>query len=165
MKTLILKESLNGLVTNVIDTQCSYNRYMSEGHRNEDFVKYQQLLVSQNELIDNIANSYCKTLTEPKGKIVTITENGKYDSNFGRMNKFIEFNGRKYKLMFDLRNGGCDITAMVMNSDGEFKHLLGKNDLYPYTPTASYVSSGTEKEREAKKAIECLESLIKQIHK
>lgn len=161
-----LKNDLDVLVTTVISSQYAYNRYMTGGHRNEDFVNFQQTHKSQNELVEKISNSYSKIPTEPKGEIVTICENGIYDSNRGRYNKFIEFNGKRYKLLFDLRNGGRDVTAMVMNDNGEFKHLLCLNDLGNlYVGTSTYVSLPTEKERDAKKAIECLENLIKVIHK
>lgn len=157
-----LRNYLDVLVTTVISTQNSYNRFISDGNRNEDFVKFQKLLDYQNELIGKISNSYCKLPIEPKGKINILVENEYSGTNHCRITKFIEYNDKRFKLVFDLRNGGRDIIGMVMDSHGVFQQILSKLDLGDtYKLTSSYVSDYDEQLRDGKNAIKLLENLIK----
>jgi hypothetical protein len=99
-------------------------------------------------------------------KIILITENSKYDQDSGRYNKFIEFNGRKFKIQYEVRNGARSMSAHVMDPNGIFQYILTERDLGTnFAFNASYVSSENLKQRDAKLGTEVIEKMIQQIYK
>ena len=75
--------------------------------------------------------------------------------------KIISMCGKKFKIVYDNRNGSSGLSVDIMNSDGAFVHILSKYTL-GFTHSASYVGSETEKDKDFYKGFElCKESITK----
>lgn len=50
------------------------------------------------------------------------------------LNEIIEFNGKKFKIHANIRNGGTTLQASIMKGDGSFEVILAQNDVdFTYT--------------------------------
>ena len=87
----------------------------------------------------------------------------KIDNNRGNIQEIVEFNGKKFKIVSELRNGGNTLKAEIMDSDGVFQFILGKLDVN-FEYTASYVSNKFEKEADLLTGIDAIKSVIKKIY-
>jgi len=75
--------------------------------------------------------------------------------------KIISMNDKKFKIVYENRNGSTGLSVDIMNSDGSFVHILSKFTL-GFTHSASYVGSETEKDKDFNKGFElCKESITK----
>ena len=97
--------------------------------------------------------------------IKVLHEVSTFDSNVGKVNKVIELDGlvinKKFKLIYDLRNGVADLSVYIMNSDGEFRPVLSKYDIGHVF--CSYVASESDKKKDAALAIKLTEKVIAKI--
>ena len=59
----------------------------------------------------------------------------KINNNRGNIQEIVEFNGKKFKIVSELRNGGNVLKAEIMDSDGVFQFVLGNLDVdFKYKP-------------------------------
>jgi hypothetical protein len=93
----------------------------------------------------------------------TINKVIKIDNNQGNIHEIIEFNGKKFKIMAELRNGGSSLGAEIMDSDGIFHFVLGRLDVN-FEYTASYVSEKNRKEADMETGINAIKNVIKKVY-
>lgn len=93
----------------------------------------------------------------------TINKVVKFAQYQGNIQEIIEFNGKKFKLIAELRNGGSTLEAKIMDSNGVFQFVLGKMDV-EFVYTASYVSDNRVKEANMNTGINALKTVIKKIY-
>ena len=77
--------------------------------------------------------------------------------------KIISMNDKKFKIVYECRNGSSGLTVEVMNSDGSFNHLLSKYTL-GFTHSARYVSDVSEKDKDFYKGFELCKEVISKIY-
>ena len=104
---------------------------------------------------------------EKSFNLITLHETKIVNRDRARVTKIFNFNSGeksyKFKLIYDLRNGGSDLDLYIMNSDGEFKFALNKEDI-GHTFTVSYVSDPIGKEHDIKEALKLVEKIIPKIY-
>ena len=93
----------------------------------------------------------------------TINKVIKIDNNRGNIQEIIEFNGKKFKIVSELRNGGNTLKAEIMDSDGVFHFVLGNLDV-DFKYHASYVSDRNSKEADMLTGIDAIKSVIKKVY-
>jgi hypothetical protein len=77
--------------------------------------------------------------------------------------KIISMNDKKFKIVYENRNGSTGLSVDIMNSDGSFVHILSKFTL-GFTHSASYVGSETEKDKDFNKGFELCKEVISKIY-
>jgi hypothetical protein len=77
--------------------------------------------------------------------------------------KIISMFEKKFKIVYECRNGSSGLTVEVMNSDGSFNHLLSKYTL-GFTHSARYVSDVSEKDKDFYKGFELCKEVISKIY-
>jgi hypothetical protein len=77
--------------------------------------------------------------------------------------KIISMFEKKFKIVYECRNGSSGLTVEVMNSDGSFNHLLSKYTL-GFTHSARYVSNVSEKDKDFYKGFELCKEVISKIY-
>jgi hypothetical protein len=93
----------------------------------------------------------------------TIHKVVKIDNNRGNIQEIIEFNGKKFKISAELRNGGSTLKVEIMDSNGVFQFVLGNLDVN-FEYTASYVSDKFRKEADMNTGIDEMKKVIKKIY-
>ena len=83
------------------------------------------------------------------------------DGYFGT--KIISMNDKKFKIVYESRNGRSSLDVDIMNSDGSFVHLLSKYTL-GFTHSARYVSDVSEKDKDFYKGFELCKEVISKIY-
>jgi hypothetical protein len=61
--------------------------------------------------------------------------------------KIISMVDKKFKIVYESRNGSSGLSVDIMNSDGEFVHILSKYTL-GFVHSASYVSDEHSKDKD-----------------
>jgi hypothetical protein len=75
--------------------------------------------------------------------------------------KIISMFDKKFKIVYDNRNGSSGLSVDIMNSEGVFVHILSKFTL-GFDHLVSYVGPETEKDKDFNKGFElCKESITK----
>ena len=87
----------------------------------------------------------------------------KINNNRGNIQEIVEFNGKKFKIVSELRNGGNALKAEIMDSDGVFQFVLGNLDV-SFEYQASYVSDRNRKEADMLTGIDVIKSVIKKVY-
>ena len=87
----------------------------------------------------------------------------KIDNNRGNIQEIIEFNGKKFKISAELRNGGSTLKAEIMDSNGAFQFVLGNLDVN-FEYTTSYVSGENRKEADMNTGIDEMKKVIKKVY-
>jgi hypothetical protein len=77
--------------------------------------------------------------------------------------KIISMCGKKFKIVYDNRNGSSGLSVDIMNSDGAFVHILSKYTL-GFVHSSSYVGSETEKDKDFNKGFELCKEVISKIY-
>jgi hypothetical protein len=77
--------------------------------------------------------------------------------------KIISMNDKKFKIVYENRNGSTGLSVDIMKSDGSFVHILSKFTL-GFTHSASYVGSETEKDKDFNKGFELCKKVISKIY-
>jgi hypothetical protein len=95
----------------------------------------------------------CKILFESKR-----TNGGEY---FGT--KIISMNDRKFKIVYENRNGSAGLSVEIMNSDGVFVHILSKFTL-GFVHSVNYVSDESRKDNDFNKGFELCKEVISKIY-
>ncbi len=80
-----------------------------------------------------------------------------------RVCKIVEFNGKKFKIIYDLRNGISDLSCYVMDNYGAFQFALNKYDI-GHNFTCSYVNNEETKKSDIKVALDLCEKVIIKIY-
>ena len=93
----------------------------------------------------------------------TIHKVVKIDNNRGNIQEIIEFNGKKFKISAELRNGGNTLKAEIMDSEGVFQFVLGNLDVN-FEYQASYVSDKFRKEADMNTGIDELKKVLKKVY-
>jgi hypothetical protein len=101
--------------------------------------------------------------TTTTSKIKVIHESKIVNRDVGRLSRFFELNGKKFKLVYDLRNGVSNVDVYVMDSNGEFKYILNKLDI-GHTHTVSYVGYEKDKERDILNAVKLVDEVVSKIY-
>ena len=83
------------------------------------------------------------------------------DGYFGT--KIISMNDKTFKIVYECRNGRSSLDADIMNSDGEFKHILSKFTL-GFVHSVSYVSDEHNKDKDFNKGFELCKEVIAKIY-
>jgi hypothetical protein len=104
-----------------------------------------------------------KTTTTTKSPMKVLHESKLVDKDRGRYTRIFEFNEKKFKLIYDLRNGVSDVFVQIMDSSGEFKFVLNKYDL-GFEFGVSYVGYPADKEKDILKAIKLVDEVIPKIY-
>jgi len=104
-----------------------------------------------------------KTTTKTKTPIKVLHESKFVDRDRARLTRIFEFNEKKFKLVYDLRNGVSDVSVYVMDSHGDFKFVLNKYDI-GYEFSVGYVSNPNDKEIDIKKAVKLSEEVVIKIY-
>jgi len=102
-----------------------------------------------------------KTTTTATMKV--LHESKLVDKDRARYTRIFEFNEKKFKLIYDLRNGVSDVLLTVMDSSGEFKFVLNKYDL-GFEFSISYVGYPADKERDILKAVKLVDEVVPKIY-
>ena len=118
-----------------------------------------------------------KTTTKTKTQIKVIHETKIVGRERARLTRIFEFNEKKFKLVYDLRNGVSDLSTYIMDLNGEFKVVLNKYDIgHEFKTrtqqgchgcngiTTSYVSGLNDKEIDIKKAVKLTEEVVIKIY-
>jgi hypothetical protein len=95
----------------------------------------------------------CKILFESKR-----TNGGEY---FGT--KIISMNDKKFKIVYENRNGSTGLSVDIMNSDGVFVHILSKFTL-GFVHSVNYVSDEHNKDKDFNKGFELCKEVISKIY-
>jgi hypothetical protein len=77
--------------------------------------------------------------------------------------KIISMCGKKFKIVYESRNGRSSLDVDVMNSDGIFVHTLSKYTL-GFVHSASYVSDEHNKDKDFYKGFELCKEVISKIY-
>jgi len=101
--------------------------------------------------------------TTTTSKIKVIHESKLVDKDRGRYTRIFEFNEKKFKLIYDLRNGVSDVFVQIMDSSGEFKFVLNKYDL-GFEFGVSYVGYPADKEKDILKAVKLVDEVVPKIY-
>lgn len=105
-----------------------------------------------------------KTTTTTKNSPIKVLHETKLvDKDRARHTRIFEFNEKKFKLVYDLRNGVSDVSVYVMDSNGEFKFSLNKYDL-GFEFGLSYVSYPADKEKDILKAVKLVDEVVIKIY-
>jgi len=104
-----------------------------------------------------------KTTTTTKSPMKVLHESKLVDKDRGRYTRIFEFNEKKFKLIYDLRNGVSDVFVQIMDSSGEFKFVLNKYDL-GFEFGVSYVGYPADKEKDILKAVKLVDEVIPKIY-
>ena len=104
-----------------------------------------------------------KTTTTTKSPVKVLHESKLVDKDRGRYTRIFEFNEKKFKLIYDLRNGVSDVLLTVMDSSGEFKFVLNKYDL-GFEFGVSYVGYPADKEKDILKAVKLVDEVVPKIY-
>jgi hypothetical protein len=104
-----------------------------------------------------------KTTTTTKSPMKVLHESKLVDKDRGRYTRIFEFNEKKFKLIYDLRNGVSDVFVQIMDSSGEFKFVLNKYDL-GFEFGVSYVGYPADKEKDIIKAVKLVDEVIPKIY-
>ena len=105
-----------------------------------------------------------KTTTTTKNSPIKVLHESKIvDKDRGRYTRVFQFNEKKFKLIYDLRNGVSDVSVYVMDSQGEFKFVLNKYDI-GHEFSVSYVSNPNDKEIDIKNAVKLVEEVVIKIY-
>lgn len=93
----------------------------------------------------------------------TINKVIKIENNQGNIQEIIEFNGKKFKIVSELRNGGNTLKAEIMDSDGVFQFVLGNLDVdFKYKPSAPLTPA--LREENMLTGIDAIKSVIKKVY-
>ena len=95
--------------------------------------------------------------------IKVLHESKLVDKDRARYTRIFEFNEKKFKLIYDLRNGVSDVLLTVMDSSGEFKFVLNKYDL-GFEHSVSYIGSIPVKEADIIRAVKLSEEVVSKIY-
>jgi len=98
-----------------------------------------------------------------KSPIKVLHESKIVDRDKARYTKIFAFNEKKFKLIYDLRNGVSDVSVYVMNSNGEFNFVLNKYDI-GHEFGISYVSYPEDKEKDILKSVKLVDEVIIKIY-
>ena len=104
-----------------------------------------------------------KTTTTTKSPVKVLHESKLVDKERARHTRIFEFNEKKFKLIYDLRNGVSDVSVYVMDSSGDFKFVLNKYDL-GFEHMASYVGSIPVKETDIIRAVKLVDEVVSKIY-
>jgi hypothetical protein len=77
--------------------------------------------------------------------------------------KIISMNDKTFKIVYESRNGKSSLQVDIMNSDGEFVHILSKYTL-GFVHSASYVSDEHNKDKDFYKGFELCKQVISKIY-
>lgn len=77
--------------------------------------------------------------------------------------KIISMFEKKFKIVYENRNGRSSLDVDIMNSDGEFKHILSKYTL-GFFHDPSYVSNQDNKDKDFYKGFELCKEVISKIY-
>ena len=77
--------------------------------------------------------------------------------------KIISMCDKKFKIVYDNRNGCSGLSVDIMNSDGTFVHILSKFTL-GFVHSASYVSDEHSKDKDFYKGFELCKEVISKIY-
>ena len=77
--------------------------------------------------------------------------------------KIITMNDKKFKIVYENRNGSSGLSVDIMNSDGAFVHILSKFTL-GFTHSVRYVRDESEKDRDFYKGFELCKEVIFKIY-
>lgn len=103
-----------------------------------------------------------KTTTK-ESPIKVLHETKIVDRDKARYTKIFAFNEKKFKLIYDLRNGVSDVSVYVMDSNGEFKFVLNKYDI-GHEFGVSYVGYPEEKEKDILKVVKLVDEVTIKIY-
>lgn len=98
----------------------------------------------------------------------TLFENIEIFSHEGRMVKFVEHNGRKFKIYVAISNGDCvgfnhKCCLSVMAADGDFKEVVDNRQIGVYYSN-DYLIPGPVMIERMKKSVSGFESFIKKLY-
>jgi hypothetical protein len=96
-----------------------------------------------------------------KCKILFESKNVSGNDYFGT--KIISMNDKKFKIVYESRNGRSSLDVDIMNSDGVFVHLLSKYTL-GFSHSVSYVSDEHNKDKDFYKGFELCKEVISKIY-
>jgi hypothetical protein len=77
--------------------------------------------------------------------------------------KIISMFDKKFKIVYENRNGSSGLSVDIMNSDGVFVHLLSKFTL-GFVHSVSYVSDESNKDKDFYKGFELCKEVIGKIY-
>lgn len=105
-----------------------------------------------------------KTTTTTKNSPIKVLHETKLvDKERARHTRIFEFNEKKFKLIYDLRNGVSDVSTYVMDLQGEFKFVLNKHDI-GHEFVVSYVGNPADKEKDILKAVKLVDEVVTKIY-
>lgn len=104
-----------------------------------------------------------KKTTTKNSSIKVLHESKIVDTDKARCTRIFQFNEKKFKLIYDLRNGVSDVSVYVMDSEGEFKFVLNKYDLGFYHNTG-YVGSIPVKETDIIRSVKLVDEVVIKIY-
>ena len=104
-----------------------------------------------------------KTTTTTKSPVKVLHESKLVDKDRARYTRIFEFNEKKFKFVYDLRNGVSSASVDVMDSNGEFKFVLSKYDL-GFEHSVSYVGSIPVKETDIIRAVKLVDEVVSKIY-
>jgi len=77
--------------------------------------------------------------------------------------KIISMFEKKFKIVYECRNGKSGLNVEIMNPDGVFVHILSKYDL-GFFHSSSYVSDEHNKDKDFYKGFELCKEVISKIY-
>jgi hypothetical protein len=77
--------------------------------------------------------------------------------------KIISMFDKKFKIVYENRNGSSGLSVDIMNPDGAFVHLLSKFTL-GFVHSVSYVSDESNKDKDFHKGFELCKEVISKIY-
>ena len=105
-----------------------------------------------------------KTTTTTKNSPVKVLHESKLvDKDRARYTRVTLFNEKKFKMIYDLRNGVSDVSVYVMDSEGDFKFVLNKYDI-GHEFGVSYVGYPADKEKDILKAVKLVDEVVIKIY-
>ena len=105
-----------------------------------------------------------KTTTTTKNSPIKVLHESKLvDKDRARYTRVTLFNEKKFKMVYDLRNGVSSVTVDIMDSEGEFKFVLNKYDI-GFEFGVSYVGYPADKEKDILKAVKLVDEVVIKIY-
>jgi len=104
-----------------------------------------------------------RTKSTSESKIKVLHETKIINRDSARDCKIVEFNGKKFKIIYDLRNGISDLSCYVMDIYGAFQFTLNKYDI-GHNFTCSYVSNEDSKQKDILNAIKLVNEVLIKIY-
>ncbi len=104
-----------------------------------------------------------KKTTTKNSSVKVLHETKLVDRDKSRYTRVFLSNEKKFKMVYDLRNGVSDVNVYIMDSQGEFKFVLNKYDI-GHEFITTYVGQESYKEKDIVNSVKLVDEVVTKIY-